>query len=158
MLLYGLRFLVALLTFAVGVAASSLLSSKRAVTFERRVVVSAPILVEAPADAMSPHEPTHCPSRLPIVVSGGTLNGKAISKPAPLYPADARAANVHGTVVVQVVIDEGGGVREAEAIGGPSLLRAAAVDAARLAKFSPTRLSGQPVRVSGTITYNFMLE
>ncbi|MBO0160511.1 energy transducer TonB, partial [Vibrio parahaemolyticus] len=35
-------------------------------------------------------------------------------------------------------------------------LRQAAVEAAQRAKFSPTMLSGQPVKVSGVITYNFV--
>jgi hypothetical protein len=32
------------------------------------------------------------------------------------------------------------------------------VTAAREAKFSPTRLSGEPVKVSGVLTYNFMVQ
>jgi len=41
-------------------------------------------------------------------------------------------------------------------VSGHPLLRAAAVAAARGARFSPTKLSGQPVKVSGVITYNFV--
>ncbi len=40
--------------------------------------------------------------------SGGVLNGKAISKPQPPYPAIAKAAKAQGTVTVQVVVDESG--------------------------------------------------
>ena len=36
------------------------------------------------------------------------------------------------------------------------VLRAAAVQAARSSKFSPTKLSGQPVKVTGVIVYNFV--
>jgi protein TonB len=53
------------------------------------------------------------------------------------------------------LIDEKGNVLSATAISGHPLLRAAAVEAARGAKFSPTLLSGQPVKVSGVISYNF---
>jgi protein TonB len=59
-------------------------------------------------------------------------------------------------VAVAVVIDEQGSVIEARAISGPQPLHTAAVNAARLARFSPTLLMGEPVRVSGTITYNFV--
>jgi len=90
-------------------------------------------------------------------ISGGILNGKAISKPAPAYPAAARQAGVSGTVEVAIVIDEDGRVIKAEAISGPDELREAAVEAARLARFSLTRLSGQPVKVSGRLVYNFGL-
>lgn len=93
----------------------------------------------------------------PKVISGGVLNGKAISKPAPPYPAIARAAKASGTVTVQITIDEEGKVIEAAAVSGHPLLRASAVSAARKARFSPTLLAGQPVRVAGVITYNFIL-
>jgi protein TonB len=93
-----------------------------------------------------------------LMLIGGVLNGKAISKPAPIYPAAARAAQVSGTVVVQVKIDECGNVVSAEAISGDPLLRQAAVDSAMKWRFPPTRLSGQPVKVSGTVTFNFLLQ
>ncbi|HEX6623228.1 MAG TPA: TonB family protein [Pyrinomonadaceae bacterium] len=91
-------------------------------------------------------------------ISGGVLNGKAISKPQPPYPAIAKAAKAQGTVTVQVVVDEEGKVISASAVGGHPLLQAAAVQAARQARFSPTKLSGKPVKVSGVVTYNFVLE
>jgi len=92
----------------------------------------------------------------PKTVSGGVLNGKAISLPKPAYPAAARAVRASGAVQVQVLIDETGKVVSASAAGGHPLLQAAAVAAARGARFSPTMLSGQPVKVSGIITYNFV--
>jgi len=88
-------------------------------------------------------------------ISAGVLNGKAISLPAPPYPPIARAAKASGTVVVQVTVDENGNVISAHAVSGHPLLQAAAVAAARGAKFSPTRLSGEAVKVNGVITYNF---
>ncbi|MEO8436386.1 MAG: energy transducer TonB [Pyrinomonadaceae bacterium] len=88
-------------------------------------------------------------------INGGVLNGKAIILPAPEYPAIARAAKVSGAVSVQITIDEDGNVVSAEATSGHPLLKAAAVTAAREAKFSPTRLSGQPVKVQGVVVYNF---
>ncbi|MBV9211501.1 MAG: TonB family protein [Acidobacteria bacterium] len=91
-------------------------------------------------------------------IAGGVLNGKAISLPKPAYPAVAKAAKASGTVVVQVIIDEEGSVISADAVSGPPLLRASAVQAARQARFSPTLLSGQPVKVAGVINYNFVLQ
>ena len=60
--------------------------------------------------------------------------------------------------MVQVVIDENGNVISARAVSGHPLLQAVAVGAARQAKFSPTKLSGQPVKVTGIITYNFVAQ
>lgn len=92
------------------------------------------------------------------MISGGVLNGKATSLPKPAYPPMAKAAKASGTITVQVVVDENGRVVTARAISGHPLLRASAEGAARQAKFSPTLLSGKPVRVSGIITYNFVAE
>jgi periplasmic protein TonB len=101
-----------------------------------------------------PPEAKPTPPRAPI--SGGVLNGKAISLPKPAYPPIARAAHASGTVVVQVLIDENGNVVSAKAVSGHPLLQAVAVGAARQARFSPTKLSGQPVKVTGVIQYNFV--
>jgi periplasmic protein TonB len=103
-----------------------------------------------------PPPPQPTPPRAPI--SGGVLNGKAINLPRPAYPPIARQAHASGTVVVQVTIDENGGVISARAVSGHPLLQAVAVAAARGARFSPTKLSGQPVKVTGVITYNFVAQ
>jgi TonB family protein len=91
-------------------------------------------------------------------ISGGILNGKALTLPKPVYPAEARAEKAIGGVSVQVLIDEDGKVISATAVSGPVSLRAAAVEAARAATFPPTKLSGMPVKVSGVINYDFVLE
>ncbi len=93
-----------------------------------------------------------------VPISGGVLNGKAISLPKPAYPPIAKAAKASGAVTVQVLVDEKGNVVTARAVSGHPLLQAAAVAAARQAKFSPTKLSGKPVKVVGIITYNFAPE
>jgi len=118
-------------------------------------VVAAPAKV-AIADEPPPPEAKPTPPRAPI--SGGVLNGKAISLPKPAYPPIARAAHAAGTVVVQVLIDENGNVVSAHAVSGHPLLQAVAVGAARQARFSPTKLSGQPVKVTGVIQYNFVAQ
>jgi len=89
-------------------------------------------------------------------VSGGVLNSKALNLPKPVYPPAARQTGVFGVVLVAVTIDERGRVAEAKAVSGPILLHAAAVAAARQARFSPATLSGEPARMSGTISYNFV--
>ena len=92
---------------------------------------------------------------VPKVISGGVVNGKAVSLPAPAYPAAGKAVNAFGSVAVQVTIDESGRVISSRAVSGHPLLRAAAEKAAAESKFSPTLLSGVPVKVAGVIAYNF---
>ena len=88
-------------------------------------------------------------------ISGGVLNGKAISLPKPDYPADARSAGVDGVVVIQVTVDEQGNVTEARAVSGPKILQEPSVNAAFQAKFTPTLVQGEAVRVTGVLVYNF---
>lgn len=89
-------------------------------------------------------------------ISKGVVNGSAISLPKPEFPAAAKAVKASGSVNVEVLIDEEGNVVSALAVSGHPLLRQAAEAAARSAKFKPTLLSGQAVKVSGVIVYNFV--
>ncbi len=91
------------------------------------------------------------------MVSGGVLNGKAMSLPVPQYPPAAKAVRASGAVAIQVLILEDGTVFTAQAVSGHPLLRTAARVAACGAKFTRTLLEGSPVKVSGIITYNFNL-
>src|ERR1051326_464716 len=104
-------------------------------------------------------EPPPTPGPKPILkpVSGGVLNGTAIYLPPPTYPDAAKRMRTQGVVTVDVILDETGKVVAANASSGPAILRDAAVQAALRAKFSPTKLSGQPVKVSGVINYKFAL-
>jgi len=117
-------------------------------------VISAPTKVDiSEAPPPPPPKPTpHAP------ISGGVLNGKAVHLVQPPYPPIARSAHASGQVVVQVLIDENGNVVAAHATSGHPLLQGAAVNAARSSKFTPTKLSGQPVKVNGVIIYNFVAQ
>jgi periplasmic protein TonB len=119
-----------------------------------QIISSAPAKVEIKDEPPPPPpKPTpHAP------ISGGVLNGKAVHLVQPPYPPIARSAHASGQVVVQVLIDENGNVVAAHATSGHPLLQAAAVNAARSSKFTPTKLSGQPVKVNGVIIYNFVAQ
>ena len=94
--------------------------------------------------------------KVPKMIRGGVLNGKARRLEKPAYPSAARAEGASGSVSVQVLIDEEGKIVAAQAIDGSPLLHFAARTAACKSEFSPTTLSGVPVKVSGVITYNFV--
>jgi TonB family protein len=102
-------------------------------------------------------DPPPAPRPLMKPVSGGVLNGKAISLPAPIYPEFARRMHTGGLVEIEVVVDENGKVISARALAGPPALRDVAIQAAYQARFSPTKLSGQPVKITGRINYNFTM-
>ena len=171
-----LRLFIALLAFAVGIATHAIFNSflglwttkteipGHSVSLQPSTPTSVP--AEIPSSACLCNRDTgigtgpatpDSTEPLPQTLSGGILSGKAVSLPKPPYPPSARTAKVSGTVVVRVLVDERGCVLSADAVSGHPLLRAAAVHAATLSCFSPTRLRGEPVRVSGILTYNFLL-
>jgi protein TonB len=118
-------------------------------------IISGPARVDV-ADAPPPPPPKPTPPKAPI--SGGVLNGKAVRLVQPPYPAIARSAHASGQVRVQITIDENGNVISATPVSGHPLLQGAATAAARASKFTPTKLSGQPVKVTGVIIYNFVAQ
>jgi len=105
---------------------------------------------------LPPAAPMPTPKR--IISSPRVLNGLAISLPKPAYPPIAKQARIEGSVNVQVLVDETGRVVSAKAVSGSPMLMHAAQEAALGARFSPTKLGEQAVKVSGVITYNFMLQ
>ena len=88
---------------------------------------------------------------------GGVLNGKALRLPKPPYPREAREKRAAGIVRVQVIIDETGRVVHACASSGPSVLHQVTERSAYGALFSPTTRDGEPIKVTGVITYSFKL-
>lgn len=89
---------------------------------------------------------------------GVILNGKAISLPKPEYSDEARRTGASGTVVIKVTVDEFGKVTDAaDMCSGDPLLVKSSIGSALKARFTPTKLSGQPVKVSGVITYNYVV-
>ena len=120
--------------------------------------VPAPVRIEEAGPEPPTPTPAPTPKRPEIQrLPSSVITSKALSKPAPPYPAIAKATGTQGPVNVEILIDEGGSVISARAVDGPPLLRAAAEQAARRARFTPTLLGGRPVKVSGVITYNFVL-
>jgi len=86
----------------------------------------------------------------------GILNSQAIDLPKPVYPTEAKASKVSGQVQVKVILDETGKVVSAQAVFGPDALRAAAVDAAKRARFKPFADNGVPKKVFGILLYDFV--
>jgi len=89
-------------------------------------------------------------------ITGELEKGRALHLPKPAYPNIARMGGAKGEVTVKVLIDKEGNVIAAAAISGHPLLYAVSVAAARETKFTPTLLNGQPFKVVGVLTYNFV--
>lgn len=92
-------------------------------------------------------------------LSGGIINGKAVKLEKPAYPAGARKDRASGVINVEVVIDTDGKILTATAVSdGHPALKAAAEEAARKSRFSPTTLNGEKVRIRGILVYSFMAQ
>ncbi len=122
-------------------------------------LVKAPETYTAPPVITSPDGGFKAPAipgerRIPKIISGGVVNGFAKSLPKPVCPWGKKGSGVVG---VKGIIDEAGNGVEANAVSGPELrsIRKAAEKAALKAKFDPTMISGTPVKVLGTINYEF---
>lgn len=96
-------------------------------------------------------------SKPTVFVESEVLSSRVISLPRPTYPEASKGSKVSGTVRVLVTVDERGRVEEAEAVSGPSMYQAAAVDAAKLALFEPVIREGKPVKTKAVIAYNFLV-
>ena len=109
-----------------------------------------------PAPTQTPTQtPTPATPQTDGPITGGVLNSRALEMPAPIYPNAAKQKHIRGTVKVDVVIDEQGKVISARATDGPKELREAAVEAAKKARFNPTRLHGALIKTTGTLVYKF---
>src|ERR1700750_2129907 len=73
----------------------------------------------------------------------------------PVYPAIGKDAHVEGSVVVEAVISRTGTIEGVRVVSGPMMLRQAAMDAIREARYQPFRLNGEPAEEETTITGNF---
>ena len=106
------------------------------------------------AEKTPPHPaPAASASPEPEPRIGEILNDKAESLPKPVYPQAAKAVRAKGEVNVAVEVDENGNVSSASATSGHPLLRASAEQAAKRAKFKPSK-----EKLKGVIVYNFNAE
>ncbi|MGA8668992.1 MAG: energy transducer TonB [Terracidiphilus sp.] len=94
----------------------------------------------------------------PVRISSGVMEGSLLAKFVPVYPAIAKAAGVHGTVVLQATISRNGTIENLRVIGGPLMLQQAALDAVKTWRYRPYLLNGEPVEVETTVNVVFEME
>ncbi|MGH9162708.1 MAG: energy transducer TonB [Vicinamibacteraceae bacterium] len=92
-----------------------------------------------------------------VRVGEGMVPPKRIQHVDPVYPPDAQANRVQGTVVVEATIGTDGSVTDARILKSIPALDQAALDAVLQWKYTPTLLNGEPVVVVMTVTVNFTL-
>jgi protein TonB len=100
---------------------------------------------------------TLAPMPGPVHISRGVFAGLLLAPIRPVYPPIAISTRTEGVVVVEAIISKAGRIESAHATSGPELLRNAALEAIRNARYSPYLLNGAPTEVETTITVNFKL-
>ncbi len=60
--------------------------------------------------------------------------------------------------MVEAIISKAGRIESLNVVSGPQMLRGAALEAIRAARYQPYRLNGEPTEVQTTITVNFRME
>jgi protein TonB len=93
----------------------------------------------------------------PLRPGGFIREPKKIFDVPPAYPALAASARIEGKVILEAVINERGGVERVKVLRSVAFLDAAAIEAVKQWRYTPTLLNGTPVPVLMTITINFTL-
>jgi len=92
-----------------------------------------------------------------VRIAGNVQAPKLLNRVAPVYPQEARAKHIDGTVKLHVILAKDGAVREVGLISGDRMLAQAAANAVWQWKYQPTLLNGQPVEVDTEVTVIFQL-
>jgi protein TonB len=93
----------------------------------------------------------------PIRVSAGVSQGMLLAPIVPVYPTFAVNARVEGAVVMDAVISKDGTIGSVQVLSGPAMLRDAAVQAVKVARYRPYKMNGEPTEVAATIKVVFQL-
>jgi len=83
---------------------------------------------------------------------------RVLSEVRPTYPTEAKEKSLEGAVVMDILIDDKGKVRQVSVIEGEPLFRSGAVEAMKKFLFRPAMLEGKPVAVRIRYTLRFQLE
>jgi protein TonB len=90
-------------------------------------------------------------------IGGNVAAASLVTKVAPVYPPEAKASGVQGTVKLAVDIGTDGKIQHINVLSGPDVLVQSAVEAVQQWVYKPTLLNGEPVEVATTVDVNFTL-
>ena len=102
--------------------------------------------------------PDPAPGVKRITVGGMVQQAKMVRMVNPVYPQEAKAARIQGTVRYNVILATDGTIRHMTLIDGHPVLVSAATEAVKQWVYNPTLLNGEPVEVVTQIDVNFTLD
>lgn len=106
----------------------------------------------AAGNEQSPSQPAR-----PVAVRAGIMQGQIVHKVNPVYPEDAKKAQIEGKVQLEAVIGKTGEVEQLKVVSGPKELQQSSLDAVRQWTYKPFLLNGAPVEVKTTIDVTYSL-
>jgi TonB family protein len=86
------------------------------------------------------------------------IQDEPLTLPAIVYPTDAKAARIQGTVHLEIKVDPTGRVTEVHALDGPVALRQAAIDAYTQATYRPLLRNNRPIPAVIATAVDFSLK
>jgi len=93
----------------------------------------------------------------PVEISPNIADGYLTRRIEPDYPEQARTEQIQGPVVMDVMVNSSGVVKELKLVSGDPILAAAASDAVRQWRFKTFFRNGQPSEFQTRITVDFRL-
>lgn len=94
---------------------------------------------------------------LVLPLSAGVSGGKLIHRVQPIYPVEANAKRLQGTVILSAMVMEDGTVNDIKVLAGVPPLSQSAVDAVKQWRYKPFELDGRPVKNEIRIDIDFRL-
>ncbi len=93
----------------------------------------------------------------PVAVTAEDLRGLLVYRVAPMYPPLARQARIQGMVILRIVINKLGEVRETQLVSGHPMLVPAAVDAVKKWRYIPYESDGKTLEIETDVQIVFRL-
>lgn len=92
-----------------------------------------------------------------VQVDAKSIQQHVDHKTFPVYPPNAKAAHVQGTVVFDLRIGTSGKIESMNVVSGPPMLQQAAIDCLKQWTFHPFEKDGVPVVATGQYSIIFVL-
>lgn len=94
-------------------------------------------------------------SQPPLAVPSEIMQGRLVHKVDPVYPEQARLANIQGVVMLRIIIGRDGSVIQINPLSGNDTLSQAATAAVWWWKFDPYKVNGTAVQVETRVSVVF---
>jgi len=127
-------------------------SLKSAAPIARPVVVTVNPVQMMPVSAPVPQVPQYGE---PVHLSEESARALVTHSVEPLYPPEAMAQKLKGTVVLQAVIGRDGTVQDLKLVRGYFVLAKSAIAAVKQWRFQPYKVNGHALQTQTVITINF---